>query len=160
MPINETKADIVRERALLNWYCPFSYPDAICVPTVKPALLPYDAIYTDSNGIPVLVADAKVRTNTASAYDTYMVSVEKFQQLVLRGIALSCAAILLVEWSCGTIGTYRITTPDGGRMKHWDACTVSIGGRTGRGQPSDIEPMIFIPMANFTILKEGSGHAK
>lgn len=156
MPINETGADVIRERMLLRRYCRYAYPESICLQTVKSDYLPYDGVLTDVGGVPIAVIEAKVRTNRMDAYDSYMLSLEKFQQVCLRGIALSREALLLVGWSCGAVGTYAVTSPRGERMKHWDACHVQVGGRTDRGQESDIEPMIYIPMTLFKIIPEGA----
>jgi hypothetical protein len=86
------------------------------------------------------VVEIKCRTNKRLAYDTYMISQHKYEGL-LSWESYGLKPILLVSWS-DSIGYVSLPCPHG----------TAIGGRRDRGDTQDIETVVHIEIAQFTLI--------
>lgn len=87
------------------------------------------------------VAEIKCRTHRHGTFPTYMISAEKYNKLCVFSQYSKIVTLLIVRWSCGTIGHVSLPT---------DA-SFFIGGRTDRNDPKDKEIVAHIPIHKFTI---------
>ena len=114
------------------------------------ALYPYDYLMMkkqpdDKNGSWVLstvegLIEIKVRTNVFKKYPTYMISLQKVVNCVSHADIIGCDFFLYVQWTDG-IGCWKFDR---------DQYTTGIGGRTDRNDRMDEEPVIYIPIENFS----------
>lgn len=94
------------------------------------------------DGRVVAFIETKVRTNPVGQYPTYMVSAGKFMYAdsITRVTGLNC--LLAVMWSDAWGYTDLVMKPE---------ITLSIGGRTDRGDGQDVEPVCLIPISCFKV---------
>jgi hypothetical protein len=85
------------------------------------------------------------KTFPRSQYATFYTSLEKYMSICRFQYATGKPAYLVVKWTDG-IFIYRVSPRDPSTRK------VTIGGRTvvSRGDDQDIEPVIHIPVNEFT----------
>ena len=113
-------------------------------------LYPYDYLImkgqpNDKYGDRVLstiegLVEVKVRTNAYKKYSTYMISLQKVVNCVSHADIIGCDFFLYVQWTDG-IGCWKFDR---------DQYTTGIGGRTDRNDSMDEEPVIYIPIKNFS----------
>ena len=88
--------------------------------------------------------EIKVRTNERDDYPDYMVSFAKLMAARRLSGASGLPSFLLVQW-VRSKGLIRLDT-----IKKF---TLSMGGRSDRGDAQDLEPVIFIPMQDLVELE-------
>lgn len=108
-----------------------------------PRKFPVDVAF-ESKGRIVSLAEIKIRTNKASAYDTYMISAHKWSTMIEFSRNLVKTVNLIVKWGCGTVGYLTIT----GAEFH-----LGIGGRSDRNDSDDTELVAQIPIKQFNRIK-------
>ena len=137
-PHYETKEDLAREEKVAILFAGDSGAKAIKLP---------DRYYIDwmmmRHGHTSAFAECKVRNNARLQYDDYMLSLDKW----LHGYQLSLIAnvpfLVVVQWTDGTFW-YR---------QGASSVRFGYGGRKDRGDPQDMEPMVFIPARRFQPIK-------
>lgn len=137
-PMYESGDDLSRERLVAK-----RVAEAFGMEAVKlPKSYPMDFALVLNNSVSVLL-EVKCRTCSMSQYDTYMLSLAKLAHCQQLGKTGNIGVKLAVAWSCGTIGGIDLMSV---------SPTISIGGRTDRGDWQDIEPVAHIPISSFTLL--------
>lgn len=100
------------------------------------------------SGKVVSFMELKVRSNSVTAYPTFMLSVHKFMSADALTVATGLPCVLAVSWSdaWGYIN-----------MKDRGDFEVGFGGRVDRGDDQDVEPVFLIPTSSFAIVKAPRG---
>ena len=88
--------------------------------------------------------ETKVRNYTMDYFDAYMLSMSKVLAAQEYSAFADVPSLLAVRWSDGD-GFIALN-----RLEDFN---VGFGGRADRGDPQDIEPVVFIPIANFRRLR-------
>ena len=89
--------------------------------------------------------EVKCRDCTRGQYLDYMLAADKFMAARHLTTTLGLRAVLAVEWR-DSAGWADLSSPDlGYRIGH--------GGRFDRGDPDDLEPVVYIPISKFKILR-------
>ncbi len=88
------------------------------------------------------IAMATCRSDT---YPTYMLALHKAHRLRQASSDRNVRGVLLVAWT-DRIGWLRL---DGMNVKSW---IVTIGGRTDRSDPADVEMVVEFPIHQFSTL--------
>lgn len=83
-------------------------------------------------------AESKRRYNVRSKYPELMLSLAKWREGRQLSEDTGLPFLLLIEWDDGLFW-----------MRAEINYPVGIGGRSDRGDPEDIEPMVFIPVDHF-----------
>ena len=105
------------------------------------------------NDTMVAILEIKTRTNPRAHYPKYMIALSKWRAIIDEARLLGVVGVLVVAWT-DSIGHIFPTPAIEIEM------TVAIGGRTDRGDMTDIEPMIYIPVERFsTIIARNVGGA-
>ena len=96
------------------------------------------------NGQAVSFIEVRNRKNARLTYPTYMVSLYKYMMAgtITQTTGLPC--FLAVQWS-DDIGIVKMPADDG--------VTIGWGGLKTRGDPQDMEPMAYIEIEQFRVLK-------
>jgi|14_taG_2_1085336.scaffolds.fasta_scaffold09113_7 hypothetical protein len=83
--------------------------------------------------------EMKTRTNPMMKYPTYMISMTKVINAKITNMATGIPCFLIVKWSdyAGYVSIDNIET------------TVTMGGRTDRSDPQDVEPVCHINLSYF-----------
>lgn len=93
------------------------------------------------HGIVMAFAEVKSRKNhTPDRYDDYLLSLAKYNALCEISRNVGTKSLLVIKWKDRV--TFTTVPCEGIRVK--------MGGRDDRGDDADIEPMVYIPMSNFT----------
>lgn len=137
-PRYETREDLTREAELSR----VASKKFNCTFSKMPDRYGLDFCAT-RDGRVVCFAEVKVRTTPFSMYQTYMISLGKV--MAARNLAgvTGLPSLLIVGWS-DAWGQTRLD------IDPWVG-SISVGGRTDRGDPQDIEPVVMIPMSAFSI---------
>jgi len=137
-PLYENDADLVSESLTLDliekkWRC-----EGVKLP-IKHQL---DYLLQRRNR-GVAWVEIKVRKNPAAQYPTYMISLTKIMAARSLSEASRLPSFLVVQWSDSVAYI---------RMDSLLDFEISIGGRRDRNDDQDIEPVVLIPVRNFTNL--------
>lgn len=138
-PQYQTVDDVSNEVNLMR----VAYPDR------KALKLPrsYSADYwlPGTNGLPPVVVECKQRSAAYGEYDTYMISLGKFMRCKEMADFIGGLFDIVVGWGDGAVAVAQI------RYRKCDPFpyTIKPGGRTDRGDPADIEPMVHIGIRSF-----------
>jgi hypothetical protein len=103
-----------------------------------------DYVLTDGDEVRGF-AEIKCRTNALEQYPTYIISGHKWEY-GLRWEALAHAPFVIVVRF--TDGIYYC------RPRYVQGHRVMLGGRRDRGDEQDIEPVVHIPVGEFTLLEK------
>lgn len=137
-PVYETEAHLQGEQGVAKkleaW---INNPLATVVKT--PPLAPYDYCIV-KKGLISGVVEIKVRSNPSDKYPTYMISLEKVSQCTSHANIIGCPFYVVVQWT-DKLGRWKFDR---------DQYTTGIGGRTDRNDSMDEEPVIYIPIENFS----------
>ena len=137
-PVYETEAHLQGEeevaKKLEAW---INNPLATVVKT--PPLAPYDYCIV-KKGLISGVVEIKVRSNPSAKYPTYMISLEKVSQCTSHANIIGCPFYVVVQWT-DSLGRWKFDR---------DQYTTGMGGRTDRNDSMDQEPVIYIPIKNFS----------
>lgn len=133
-PIYETEEDLAKEASLgsiiaRHWKCRMQ--------KLQPRdHFDYAAI---RDGKVSAFIEIKNRTNKMSQYPTYMISMTKVINATMTTIATGIPCFLVVRWidKTGYVNIGNIDT------------TVTMGGRTDRSDPQDVEPVCHIDIGEF-----------
>ena len=150
-PVYETREDLAAEEETAKTIGETLQREDPSLYLIKTrALYPYDYLMMkkqpdDKNGSWVLstvegLIEIKVRTNVFKKYPTYMISLQKVVNCVSHADIIGCDFFLYVQWTDG-IGCWKFDR---------DQYTTGIGGRTDRNDRMDEEPVIYIPIENFS----------
>lgn len=135
-PIYETAADLTNEYEVRNCLAARWGSRA---EKLEP-LHPYDCAFYTKHG--VLWGYAEIKCRNAS-YATYRVSLQKWRRMLEFSRRTGIPGCLVVRWPVDGVMKLMLTSvlprPYG----------IVTGGRQDRGDPSDIEEMVEIPMADF-----------
>lgn len=82
------------------------------------------------------IVEVKCRTHERGRFDTLILSLDKWQALAMLSERTSTKGLLGVRYSDGI---YWIVA------QHQPEWKITIGGRTDRADPDDVEPVIHIP---------------
>lgn len=104
-----------------------------------PAKYPLDWALVEGKAI-VAFIEVKCRTNSSTAYAEYMISLAKYASIQRLSEMSGVKAYLAVQF---TDRLMICRFPDHGLL-------CEVGGRTDRGDSQDIEPVVLIPMTEFT----------
>lgn len=91
-------------------------------------------------GIVMAFAEVKTRKATSTYFESYMLSLSKYNALCEISRNVGTKSLLIVKWS----DRVTFATIPCGDVK------VRMGGRTDRGDAADIEPVVYIPITEFT----------
>ena len=97
------------------------------------------------NGKCMALVEVKCRTCRSDTYPTYMLALHKAHRLRQASSDRNVRGVLLVAWT-DRIGWLRL---DGMDVKSW---IVTIGGRTDRSDPADVEMVVEFPIHQFSTL--------
>lgn len=97
------------------------------------------------NGKCIALVEVKCRTCRSDTYPTYMLALHKAHGLRQASSDRKVRGVLLVAWT-DRIGWLRI---DGMDVRSW---IVTIGGRTDRSDPADVEMVVEFPIHQFSTL--------
>jgi len=89
------------------------------------------------------MAEIKCRTCPVGYYDDYMISYDKWSYGVHGYEVMHLTHIIVVAWSDAVGWVY---------CANQNASKCRLGGRTDRGDESDVEVVVDIPIKNFSIL--------
>jgi len=103
-------------------------------------LHPYDCAFYTKHG--VLWGYAEIKCRNAS-YATYRISLQKWRRMLEFSRRTGIPGCLVVRWPVS--GVMRLLLAPVIPRPHG----IVMGGRQDRGDPSDIEEMVEIPMAEF-----------
>lgn len=92
------------------------------------------------NGEIKAFAELKVRKNYKDKYPTLLLSFNKWRHGIDMGKTVGVPFIIIVKWNEG------IFWHTAGKS----SVTFGVGGRRDRGDPYDIEPVVYIPTSAFT----------
>jgi hypothetical protein len=137
----ETQTDLDNERAVADKIAAAWKTAA----EKLPAKMECDYMLTGNGGVGGAFIEIKCRKVASTAYPTYMLSLHKWMRLRWLMQSTGMPVFLVVSHTDG-IRYLRIEAD-----KHYD---VTMGGRTDRADGQDVEPVVKIPMAFFTRLKE------
>lgn len=99
----------------------------------------------ERNGKIVAWIEIKCRTNDMNDYQTYMLSLDKYNASIELGKVTNLPVTLVVKWN-DKIGYADLLHCRG---------VIKMGGRVDRGDPQDLEPAVFIPIEDFRELDDG-----
>jgi hypothetical protein len=94
------------------------------------------------DGAVTAFAEVKVRSNPRDKYPTYMIALSKVMSANGLNAATGLPCFLLVRWT-DCWGYVRLD----GKVEQG---SLSVGGRTDRGDPQDVEPVSLIPTSRFS----------
>jgi hypothetical protein len=142
-PTYETDDDLNREQKVL------SHLDELwsCENKKLSKYYPADAAVQQNNEIKAFV-EVRVRKNERLTYPTYLVSVHKLQELAELARFTQRPCFLVVQW-LDALGYWPVP-------QSLEGLALDIGGSTRRNDKQDIEPCAFIPIQQFTLVKNES----
>lgn len=141
-PQYQTTDDVANEVKLMR----VAYPDrkAIKLPRSYHA----DFWIPKTDVLPPVVVECKQRSAHFGEYDTYMIALGKFMRCKELAEIMGGLFDIVVGWGDGAIAVAQIRYRKSDPFPY----TIKPGGRTDRGDPADIEPMVHIGMRSFTEL--------
>ena len=136
-PTYETEADLSREEniaryAARKWDCAMRKQDKYNQ---------FDYLIIKGKDVKAFV-EIRTRTHIKGTYPTCFVSANKVQAAFSMRLATGLPSIFLVGWK-DCIGWASLT----------EIYKITMGGRTDRGDPADIEAVAEIPIEKFNIFK-------
>jgi hypothetical protein len=137
-PTYEQESDRNNEHYVAALYCKKGYTFEM-----TPKFFDFDVAYLE-NDIIKAIAEIKCRTHKYGDFPTFFISAEKLRKLHALHISTGLPTLIIVSWSCGTVGHVMIPVD----------VTVTIGGRTDRNDAKDIEMLVHIPINKFTLKKQ------
>ena len=143
MPLRETDDDLIRERAAIDEFL-IRRPDLIALKLPREAGA--DFVIADAVSKTVVGAvEVKCRTNPREQYPTFYVDLSKYQSLQWWR-ANGVPGLILVQWKdCAGYVSVPVTH------------TIGTAGRTDRNDPLDMDVVVFIDTAKFTIISTEKG---
>jgi len=99
----------------------------------------------ERNGKIVAWIEVKCRTYNMNDFDTFMLSLDKYNASVELGKITNLPVTLVVRWK-DKIGYADLLHCRG---------VIKMGGRKDRGDPQDVEPAVYIPIEDFRELGDG-----
>ena len=114
-----------------------------CVLHKMPIKLSLDYMAT-RDGRAVAFFEMRQRKNKMNAYPTYMISLYKVMMANNLTLTTGLPCFLAVQWS-DAAGVCNLP-------QEYDEQYVQMGGSTQRGDPQDIEPMVYFAMDKFMSL--------
>jgi hypothetical protein len=134
-PMYETEADRGKEGSFIGDLCAAWQCEARKLP------IHYKLDFAMMrDGIIKAFLETKVRTYERDYFDTYMISMAKVLAAREYSAFAGVPSLLAVRWSDGD-GFIALNG-----MKDFE---IGFGGRGDRGDPQDMEPIVFIPIENF-----------
>tara|TARA_R110000803_G_scaffold167416_5_gene230658 strand:+ start:1551 stop:1979 length:429 start_codon:yes stop_codon:yes gene_type:complete len=139
-PMYETAETRLQEQSLIEYCCDKWNMDAIKLP-IKYGV---DYMAMDKRGKATGFIELKQRTTTKDAYNTYFISLHKMMNVQALIKATELPVTLVVQWTdwCGWV-----------RLDTIPYHSIYAGGRGDRNDWQDREPMVHIPIKNFTLFK-------
>jgi hypothetical protein len=108
---------------------------------------PADFAISDPTGTVVEFVEVKCRSCLSTTYPTLQISLRKISDLAGLYQISGVPATLLISYH-DQVKALDVSRPS------WDRAKITIGGRTDRGDPSDIEPMLNIEIAGMKTVYE------
>ena len=142
-PVYETDADRQREKELADLMA--KHWGVTAKP--NPKMYPIDYTFVGDYGEVEGFGEIKIRRNTKEKYPTYMISAHKVADAKKLAEATGRDVILIVKWSCGSIGYLDLANTPADSV-HW-------GGRSDRGDGQDMEPVCHFNIENFLSATKG-----
>ena len=143
-PIYETEEDREREKKLAERV------SELWGLNTKPNPKQYPIDYTFLNkgdGSIEGFAEIKVRTHKCGTFPTYIISAMKVASAKMLSEATGLDVILIVQWSCGSIGFMDMATPSD---------SIGWGGRNDRNDSQDQEPVVHWKLDHFQFATGGN----
>lgn len=136
-PLYETAVDRSREERLALWYA-----NEIGLQARRcPSKYPCDWAMQNKESVIEQLVEVKIR---GESYKEYMISLSKVSTIVSYAAYADAKPMLVVYW----MDTLEIGYVDLIRCNR----RAGFGGRSDRDDPDDIEPCVFIPKSDFTIV--------
>ena len=133
-PFYETEGDLANERGIVEALAGRGLHFEKLAPK---DILDYAIV---KNGRISAFLEIKVRANASTKFDTFMISMAKFQKMLLNYAGSRIPTALVVKFSDRILRLWvNDATPH----------HVEIGGRYDRGDPDDVEPVVHLGMELF-----------
>lgn len=140
-PQYQTTDDVANEIKLMT----LAYPDRKAIKLPRS----YHADYwLPHESLPPVVVECKMRSANFRQYDTYMISLGKFMRCRELADMMGGFFDIVVGWGDNVVTVAQIR----GMTKPFPYI-IKSGGRTDRGDPADIEPMVHIGIGSFKEIK-------
>ncbi len=134
-PTYETQQDSDRERLVVE-----AMASAWSLNPIKlPKFYKQDWALSKMDRTVKAVVEVKCRSHPKHTYDTLILSLDKWQALAMLSERTSIKGLLGVRYTDGIFWVVAQHQPD------W---RITIGGRTDRNDPDDVEPVIHIPSSS------------
>ena len=92
----------------------------------------------------VALVEIKVRTCPSTRFSTYMISSQKVRSLEEAADQAGCCGVIVVAWT-DRVGWIRVNEMAG--------LTTFKGGRWDRGDPLDVEEVVYVEVSRFRMLR-------
>jgi hypothetical protein len=113
----------------------------------NPRQYPIDYTFLNEQGKVEGFAEIKVRTHKCGTFSTYILSAMKLANAKMLMTATGKDVILIVKWSCGSIGFLDLSTPPD---------SIEWGGRNDRNDSQDQEPVVHWNLNHFQFATGGN----
>lgn len=144
-PLYETKEHLKGETEVVNTI------EYLWKANLKKLPIKYKLDYAaERNGKIVAWVEIKCRTNGMNDYQTYMLSLDKYNASIELGNVTNLPVTLVVKWTDKT-GYVDLLNCRG---------VIKMGGRIDREDPQDVEPVVFIPIQDFREITDESSHKR
>ena len=137
----ESTADLKREKTTINFV-----KDKMGLGEVVKLPIKYKLDYAELNRMEdgslsiINLIEIKTRNVSKRAYDTYMISADKFMTAREYVRSFNVGFKLIVCW-VDVVGCYS--------FKQGDVFSLGFNGRFDRGDWQDVEPVVYIPIKEF-----------
>ena len=137
----ESDADLKREKSTIAFV-----KDKMGLGEVVKLPFKYKIDYAELNRMEdggrsiINLIEIKTRNVSKRAYDTYMISADKFMTAKEYAHSFNVGFKLIVRWR-DVIGCYS--------LKQGDVFSLGFNGRFDRGDWQDVEPVVYIPIKEF-----------
>ena len=142
-PIYETKQDREKENELAKRVSELWGVKA----KANPRQYPIDYTFLNADGGIEGFAEIKIRTHKCGTFPTYIISAMKLTSAKMLSEATGLDVILIVQWSCGSIGFMDMATPPD---------SIGWGGRKDRNDSQDQEPVVHWKLDHFQFATGGN----
>ena len=142
-PIYETKQDREKENELAQRVSELWGVKA----KANPRQYPIDYTFLNADGGIEGFAEIKIRTHKCGTFSTYIISAMKLTNARMLSKATGLDVILIVKWSCGSIGFIDMAT---------EADRIGWGGRSDRNDSQDQEPVVHWDLEHFQFATGGN----
>ena len=143
-PIYETSEDREREKKLAERVSELWGLDT--KPNPKQYPIDYTFLNREDGSIEGF-AEIKVRTHKCGTFPTYIISAMKVTSAKMLSEATGLDVILIVQWSCGSIGFMDMATTSD---------SIGWGGRNDRNDSQDQEPVVHWKLDHFQFATGGN----